>query len=284
MEAYLSARQPDFIIHCAAERRPDVVEKDPEGSEAINVTVPTHLAQWSALQEKVPLLINISTDYVFDGSKPPYGVDDEPNPLNAYGVSKLRGERAVRDHGKQGKAINLRVPVLYGRVETPDESAVNVLTTTIRRPSTPPAQLKKMDAFAVRYPTYVGDIARALHDLVELHNKESAGPKELPPTLHFSAMEAMTKYDMCNLMARVWNSAYAQVATEEEQEKQFDGRGIATAEYLDPEYEVDPAAATSRPRHCKLDLTEIKQLGISTECVSFEEWWKQYLLEVSWPK
>lgn len=114
VEAFLNKTNPNAIIHCAAERRPDVVEKDPDASEAINVAVPTHLAKWCAGKEeaKQPLLINISTDYVFDGSRPPYKVDDDPKPLNAYGVSKLRGERAVAEHGPKGKTVNLRVPVL----------------------------------------------------------------------------------------------------------------------------------------------------------------------------
>jgi S-adenosylmethionine synthetase len=38
------------------------------------------------------LFIYISTDYVFDGTKPPYKIDDKPNPLNKYGISKLEGE------------------------------------------------------------------------------------------------------------------------------------------------------------------------------------------------
>lgn len=112
VEALLREYVPDVIIHTAAERRPDVVEKNPEASQAINVDVPAHLARFCAGIEPSPLLINISTDYVFDGSKPPYKVDDEPNPLNAYGVSKLQGERAVKEHGKAGSVTNLRVPVL----------------------------------------------------------------------------------------------------------------------------------------------------------------------------
>ena len=104
--------QPDIIVHTAAERRPDVVEKNPQASQAINVDVPANLARVAAQLPSTPLLISISTDYVFDGSKPPYKVDDEPNPLNAYGVSKLQGERAVSANAKPGYFTNVRVPVL----------------------------------------------------------------------------------------------------------------------------------------------------------------------------
>ena len=40
-------------------------------------------------------LIYISTDYVFDGTKPPYKTTDTPNPLNKYGITKLNGEHVV---------------------------------------------------------------------------------------------------------------------------------------------------------------------------------------------
>jgi len=108
-----------------------------------------------------------------------------------------------------------------------------------------------MDANAVRYPTCVSDIAKALSALC---TKFAIAGESIPPTLHFSAMEAMTKYDMCLVMARSLR------ANGEE----------AETDHLEPEYEVDPNAATSRPRHCKLDLSVIKELDIDIECVSFE--------------
>lgn len=105
--------KPDVIVHAAAERRPDVVEKEPERSQELNVDVPGRIAEICRdLGTGSTRLIYISTDYVFDGSKPPYKVDSEPNPLNAYGTSKLLGERAVAEKGKQGHVTSLRVPVL----------------------------------------------------------------------------------------------------------------------------------------------------------------------------
>jgi S-adenosylmethionine synthetase len=56
------------------------------------------------------MLIYISTDYVFDGTKPPYEVDDKPNPLQFYGESKLGGENAIREVFPE--AVILRVPIL----------------------------------------------------------------------------------------------------------------------------------------------------------------------------
>lgn len=103
---------PDVIVHTAAERRPDVVERDPDRSHTLNAEVPGRIASICKDAGKQTRLIYISTDYVFDGSRPPYQVDSEPNPLNAYGTSKLLGERAVAEHGQAGKTTSLRVPVL----------------------------------------------------------------------------------------------------------------------------------------------------------------------------
>jgi sorting nexin-1/2 len=113
VDAFLEAHQPQAIVHTAAERRPDVVENSPEASRVLNVEVPSHLAKWCKERgDACPLLINISTDYVFDGTTPPYKVDDAPNPLNAYGMSKWQGEKGVAENGKPGRAASMRVPVL----------------------------------------------------------------------------------------------------------------------------------------------------------------------------
>lgn len=260
VERCLHDFQPDVIVHTAAERRPDVVEKDPAASNAINVDASASIATIASKLDKLPLLINISTDYVFDGSKPPYKVDDAPNPLNAYGVSKLQGERAVAEHAKPGHFTNLRVPVLYGKTITNDESAVNVLLNAIQPPagSTSP---NKCDAYAVRYPTNVADVAKAILKLAEVYTDTS---NPVPPTTHFSAKEAMTKYDMCMVLSRIANSVGFETRTD----------------LLDPEYDVDPMAATARPRHCKLDTSVLEEYGVPIEYTSFEDWWRPYLAEV----
>lgn len=260
VELCLREYQPDLIVHTAAERRPDVVEKDPAASHAINVDAPASIATLASQLENAPLLVNISTDYVFDGSKPPYTVDDAPNPLNAYGVSKLQGERAVASHAKPGYFTNLRVPVLYGKTITNDESAVNVLLNAIQPPPGS-TDLQKCDAYAVRYPTNVQDVAKAILKLAEVHTDTS---RPLPPITHFSAKEAMTKYDMCMVLSRIANSVGFETRTD----------------LLDPEYQVDPMAATARPRHCKLDTLVLEEYGVPVEYTSFEDWWRPYLAEL----
>lgn len=119
--------KPHILIHAAAERRPDVVENDEETCMKLNVGVTKTLA--SAINElnsdagaPEHFMLYISTDYVFDGSSPPYKPHDEANPLNKYGKSKLAGEQVMQAYNSDGGI--LRVPILYGKVESIKESAV----------------------------------------------------------------------------------------------------------------------------------------------------------------
>lgn len=94
----------------------------------------------------------------------PYEADHTPRPTNLYGETKWEGEKAVLegegDGGNGGKAVVLRVPVLYGSVEEEvgnKESAVNVLMDAVWK-----AQKEEvvMDHWAIRYPTNTEDVAR----------------------------------------------------------------------------------------------------------------------------
>lgn len=49
----------------------------------------------------------------------------------------------------------------------------------------------------------------------------------------------------------------------------------SSVSHLDPEYEIDPMAATARPRHCKLDTTVLRNLGVDVSHVTFEDWWSE---------
>ncbi|XP_048190155.1 methionine adenosyltransferase 2 subunit beta isoform X2 [Perognathus longimembris pacificus] len=115
--------QPHVVVHCAAERRPDVVESQPDAATQLNVEASGNLAKEAAAVGA--FLIYISSDYVFDGTNPPYSEDATPAPLNLYGKTKLEGEKAVLENNV-GAPV-LRIPVLYGEVERLEESAVTVM-------------------------------------------------------------------------------------------------------------------------------------------------------------
>ncbi len=92
---YILHHKPDTVIHTAAYTAVDEAETHPELCMSINAEGTKNLAFFC--REIDAELFLISTDYVFDGQKDaPYLETDEPNPLNVYGISKLKGEEYVR--------------------------------------------------------------------------------------------------------------------------------------------------------------------------------------------
>jgi dTDP-4-dehydrorhamnose reductase len=89
---------PDLIVNAAAYTAVDQAEKDESLARAINSEAPAIIADEA---KKIgAALVHYSTDYVFDGSRnSPYEENDPPNPISAYGRTKLAGEQAVRDSG-----------------------------------------------------------------------------------------------------------------------------------------------------------------------------------------
>ena len=91
----LSAMKPDWVINAAALTHVDWCESNDVKAFQVNALGARHVAE-SALPAN-SRIIQISTDYVFDGSKvSPYTEDDTPRPLNVYGITKLAGEHYVR--------------------------------------------------------------------------------------------------------------------------------------------------------------------------------------------
>jgi dTDP-4-dehydrorhamnose reductase len=85
---------PDCILHCAAYTNVDGAEADEQTAAAINVLGTHNVIK--AVRGTHTTVVYFSTDYVFDGAKAtPYVETDQPNPLSAYGRTKLAGEREV---------------------------------------------------------------------------------------------------------------------------------------------------------------------------------------------
>eukprot|EP00442_Polarella_glacialis_P035708 CAMPEP_0115061630 /NCGR_PEP_ID=MMETSP0227-20121206/8108_1 /TAXON_ID=89957 /ORGANISM="Polarella glacialis, Strain CCMP 1383" /LENGTH=686 /DNA_ID=CAMNT_0002446941 /DNA_START=82 /DNA_END=2142 /DNA_ORIENTATION=+ len=210
--------RPHVVLHCAAERRPDVVQKDPERAWALNVGSTRTLTE--ACHEIGAWLVFLSTDYVFDGTAPPYAVDAIPNPLNTYGKHKIEGEIAVQrscknvvlrvppnplntygKHKVEGeiavqrscKNVVLRVPLLYGPVEYLGESSVTDLYASVEK------GMKKVDHRQKRYPTSAEDVAKILFAMVDAQRKG----QRLEGTYHWQSNECFTKYDMVEVIGEV---------------------------------------------------------------------------------
>ena len=107
----LQSLAPDVVINTAAFHRVDECEDRPEEALIVNAVAVRNLAL--ICRERNAVLVHFSTDYVFDGRKrTPYVEEDEPAPLNVYGVSKLAGEYFVRSLCQ--KYFLIRTCGLYG--------------------------------------------------------------------------------------------------------------------------------------------------------------------------
>ncbi|MBO6586105.1 MAG: dTDP-4-dehydrorhamnose reductase [Gracilimonas sp.] len=100
----LSNLRPDLIINCAAYTKVDQAEDEPEKAHQVNREAVKNLADYCA--KKNIKLVHFSTDYVFPGTEEDmqelpngYTEDHPTNPVNAYGESKLAGEKAIRESG-----------------------------------------------------------------------------------------------------------------------------------------------------------------------------------------
>ncbi|KAL3423333.1 Methionine adenosyltransferase 2 subunit beta [Phlyctema vagabunda] len=253
----LDEAKPQVVVHCAANRFPDKCDSDPEGTRALNVAASGALARLCAAQSI--FLIYISTDYVFPGTEgdAPYESHHAPKPPNLYGETKLGGEKAVlaeyEKAGKEGWAVVLRVPVLYGEAESPQESAVNVLMDAVWKAQEKDANIK-MDHWALRYPTNTEDVGRVCQDTaakyLSIEDKSS-----LPKILQFSSEDKFTKYEICELFAEIMGSP-------------LDGM-VANAQGNDPN------ASVQRPYDCHLSTQALKDLGIDVSTMDFKGWWRR---------
>lgn len=107
----ITNEKPDVVIHCAAYTNVDKAEEEFEQAKLINVVGTENVAKACAKNDA--MLVYVSTDYVFDGKKQtPYEVDDKPNPINNYGLTKFQGEEVVKKYCKDYYIV--RTGWLYG--------------------------------------------------------------------------------------------------------------------------------------------------------------------------
>jgi dTDP-4-dehydrorhamnose reductase len=98
LRALIAGNKPSVVVNAAAYTAVDKAESEPELCRQINAVAPGVLAQ--AAKKAGALMVHYSTDYIFDGTKTsPYVETDAPNPLGAYGRSKLEGDQALKASG-----------------------------------------------------------------------------------------------------------------------------------------------------------------------------------------
>lgn len=169
----------NMVINCAAYTNVDKAEDDFDTANLINNIAVRNLAE--ACKQFGATLIHVSTDYVFDGSSNiPYTEDMPLAPLGVYGVTKLHGEQAVLESGCD--YIIIRTSWLYS------EYGKNFVKTMMML--TEERETLNVVFDQAGTPTYAGDLARAIYDIVE--NNKYKGNNGI---YHFSNEGVCSWYD-----------------------------------------------------------------------------------------
>lgn len=208
----------DIIVNCAAYTAVDAAEDNQELNDRLNHRAPGYLAR--AAQGRGAAIIQVSTDYVFDGTNHiPYTEAEPTCPASAYGTAKLAGEKNVMDHCEQ--AVVIRTAWLYSIYGS------NFVKTMIRLG-------EERDALGVIFdqvgtPTYARDLALAIYAII---NKGV-----VRGIYHFSNEGVCSWYDFTVAIHRMAGITHCKV------------NPIHTADY--------PTKA-ARPHYSVLDKTKIK--------------------------
>lgn len=216
--AYIAEKRIELIVNCAAYTAVDKAEDNADLAYRLNCEAPKELAK--AAQFHGAAMIQISTDYVFDGTAhTPYTEDCAPCPDSVYGTTKLEGENEVRRHCE--KTVVIRTAWLYSAFGN------NFVKTMLRLG-------KERDSLGVVFdqigtPTYANDLARAIYAII---NKGM-----VRGIYHYSNEGVCSWYDFTVAIHRLAGITSCKV------------NPLHTAEY--------PAKA-NRPAYSVLDKTKIK--------------------------
>lgn len=218
IDQFIQENKIDGIINCAAYTAVDKAESNKQLCTALNAEAPAYLAM--SIEKRGGWLVQVSTDYVFDGTKhTPYVETDTPCPDSVYGSTKLAGEIAVQKLCK--KTMIIRTAWLYSTFGN------NFVKTMIRLGKEKSELGVIFDQIGT--PTYARDLAVAIMTAV---NKGI-----VPGTYHFSNEGVISWYDFTKAIHRIAGINGCHV------------KPLHTAEYPTP---------ANRPHYSVLDKTKIK--------------------------
>jgi len=143
---------PSFIIHTAAMTNVDTCELHKKECDIINVDAVRNLVE--SCKKKDIHLIHISTDFIFDGKNGFYKEVDNPNPINYYGLSKLKSEKSIIE--SKIKHTILRTILVYGLTDDKKNNIVSWIKKSIEN-----KQQINVVTDQLRMPTLVDDLAHA---------------------------------------------------------------------------------------------------------------------------
>ncbi|PWJ44892.1 SDR family oxidoreductase [Sediminitomix flava] len=179
VEKVISEQKPDYVIHTAAITRVDDCENDREKAIQTNQNATTYLL--AACEKIGSFFLYVSTDFIFSGEKSMLIEEDEAEPVNFYGETKLWSEKATMKY-KHDWAI-ARTVLVYGVVKDMSRSNLLLWVEKSLKNNTP----IKVVSDQWRTPTYADDLALGCALIIENHAKG---------IFHISGEELMTPYDM----------------------------------------------------------------------------------------
>jgi len=185
--------RPDVVVNCAAFTKVDLCETEEDLAFAVNATAVGHLAE--AANDCEALLVQISTDFVFDGSKQgEWEIEDEPAPLSAYGRSKLSGEKAAETAARH---LVVRTSWVFG---ANGPNFVDAIAKQIEQEGPPgeARELRVVDDQRGR-PTWTAHLASALIDLAERASDDDS----IRGLFHYADAPACTWFDLAREIARL---------------------------------------------------------------------------------
>lgn len=219
VEAFVASHQIEGIVNCAAFTAVDLAETEREKCTTINTLAPAYLA--TAIEKQGGWMIQISTDYVFNGkSHRPYLEDDTPSPDSVYGSTKLAAELGVSKFCKRSMII--RTAWLYSSF------GKNFVKTMLRLGREKETLGVVFDQ--VGTPTYARDLAKAIMHIIEKGIQ--------PGVYHYTDEGVASWYDFTKSIHRIAGIDTCKVSP------------LHTEEYPTP---------AKRPPYSILDKTKIKQ-------------------------
>jgi dTDP-4-dehydrorhamnose reductase len=174
----IKVRSPDAIINCAAMTDVDGCETQMSWALSVNAAGVDWLS-WVYSG----YLIQVSTDYIFDGVSGPYGVRDAPNPLSVYGLSKLGGELAIKSH--KSDWLIVRTTILFSDT---DNNFVSAIVKQLRTGE----PVKLYNPYLSGTPTYVPALAA---EMIRIIKEGYTG------VAHIAGNQCMTRLDFARLIA-----------------------------------------------------------------------------------
>ena len=184
IDRFVQDNQVDCIVNCAAYTAVDKAEENEEFCNLLNNIAPGYLAK--AIEKRGGYMVQVSTDYVFDGTNhTPYTEEEPTCPNSVYGRTKLAGEKQVLENCKQSMII--RTAWLYSTFGN------NFVKTMIRLGQTKPELGVIFDQIGT--PTYARDLAAAIFAAIN--------QGIVPGIYHFSNEGVISLYDLTKAIHRI---------------------------------------------------------------------------------